>query len=45
MKLFLQNIANESFEIQKQKLERELLDWMGDYEQVDDVCVVGFQID
>lgn len=33
----------EPFNAQKETLERELLAWMGDFEQVDDVCIVGFE--
>ncbi len=44
MKNLIVEMANEPFEDQKQKLEKELLAWMGDCEQVDDVCVIGFEV-
>lgn len=43
MKMLITNNAKVDFEEQKIKLEQELLSWMGDYEQVDDVCVIGFE--
>lgn len=44
MKNLIVEMANEPFEDQKQKLEKELLAWMGDCEQVDDGCVIGFEV-
>lgn len=44
MKKFITQNSTLPFEIQKNKLEEELLIWMGDREQVDDVCVVGFSL-
>lgn len=44
MKNFVCSIANDDFNTQKATLEKELLAWMGDYEQVDDVCVIGFEV-
>ncbi len=44
MKNFIRKIANENFVVQGQLLEKELLNWMGNTEQVDDICVVGFKI-
>jgi serine phosphatase RsbU (regulator of sigma subunit) len=44
MKNLIVEIANEPFEKQKGLLESELLAWMGDFEQVDDVCVIGFEV-
>jgi serine phosphatase RsbU (regulator of sigma subunit) len=43
MKEFILNICNTDFQNQKEDLEQRLIDWMGDHEQIDDVCVVGFQ--
>lgn len=43
-KEFLLNIAHLSPEIQGLALEREFELWKGDLEQVDDVCIIGFQI-
>ena len=43
MKVFITENSKKEFENQKTALEKELLDWMGDYEQVDDVCVIGFE--
>lgn len=44
MKAFIIENAGKSFAEQRELLEKELLAWMGDFEQVDDVCVIGFQI-
>lgn len=44
MKSFILANAGLPFEEQHKKLENELLEWMGETEQVDDVCVVGFKI-
>jgi len=44
MKKFVLKNSMLPFEIQKNKLEEELLIWKGDREQVDDVCVVGFSL-
>jgi serine phosphatase RsbU (regulator of sigma subunit)/ligand-binding sensor domain-containing protein len=43
MKEFILNICNADFQFQKEDLEKRLIDWMGDHEQIDDVCVVGFE--
>lgn len=48
MKLLVTKIADEPFEKQAELLDKELFDWMNNYakkeEQVDDVCVVGFEL-
>lgn len=44
MKTFVVLNSNKPFADQKVGLEAELLDWMGEFEQVDDVCVVGFEL-
>ena len=36
-------ISNEPHEIQKQKLDTAILDWMGQTEQVDDILVMGIR--
>ncbi|MCB9187748.1 MAG: tetratricopeptide repeat protein [Flavobacteriales bacterium] len=41
--LLLQN-AKERMEIQKERLETFFEEWKGDYEQIDDVCVIGVRI-
>lgn len=43
MKEFIMSICGQPYEQQKSALETELIDWMGDHEQIDDVCVVGFE--
>lgn len=43
-KLFFLSIAGLQMENQKQALEKEFNDWKRDYEQVDDVCVIGVRI-
>ncbi len=45
MKELLLEICNKEFDGQKAHLDHYLVDWMGDHEQIDDVCVVGFQFD
>lgn len=40
-KEFLLSIQNESMEIQKNKLYEEFINWKGDLEQVDDICIIG----
>lgn len=44
MKNLIAQIADKPFAEQKALLEKELLSWMGDFEQVDDICVIGFQV-
>jgi serine phosphatase RsbU (regulator of sigma subunit) len=44
MKKFILKNSNLPFENQKVNLEEELFLWMGEREQVDDVCVVGFSL-
>ncbi|MCB9198799.1 MAG: SpoIIE family protein phosphatase [Flavobacteriales bacterium] len=36
--------ANESMDIQKQMVDEEFMNWKLEYEQVDDVCVIGVRI-
>ncbi|MCB9222694.1 MAG: SpoIIE family protein phosphatase [Crocinitomicaceae bacterium] len=43
MKEFIMNVCNIDFQAQKEDLENHLVEWMGDHEQIDDVCVVGFE--
>ncbi len=38
-------IAGEPMEIQYQEVEKYLQEWKGDFNQLDDVCVLGFQIE
>jgi len=42
-KLIVQN-SNKPFDVQRDLLEEELYKWMGNFEQIDDVCVIGFKI-
>jgi serine phosphatase RsbU (regulator of sigma subunit) len=35
--------ANEPFSAQRERLENALLTWMGKTDQVDDICVMGFE--
>ena len=37
-------IHNDAIEIQKQKLNDAFLNWKGNLEQVDDVCLIGIRI-
>jgi len=41
--LFL-NIQNESFDKQNEKVKNTFVDWKGNYEQTDDVLVIGFKL-
>jgi serine phosphatase RsbU (regulator of sigma subunit) len=41
----LLDIHNESIEKQKKKLEDALYNWQGNYEQIDDIVIVGIVID
>jgi hypothetical protein len=41
--LFIQ-ISSLSLEEQREKLNRTLVEWMGDLEQLDDILVIGVQI-
>jgi serine phosphatase RsbU (regulator of sigma subunit) len=40
----LLNIYNEPMETQKQKLDEVFVEWKGNLEQVDDVCLIGIRI-
>lgn len=44
LKNFITKNALLDFEEQKRLLEQELVNWMGEHDQVDDVCVVGFEL-
>jgi tetratricopeptide (TPR) repeat protein/serine phosphatase RsbU (regulator of sigma subunit) len=43
-KAFLLNNQNNSIEKQQDMLLQNLVSWMGDIEQIDDVCVMGIEI-
>jgi len=43
MKQLITEICNLNHETQRDTLDKKLVDWMGDHEQIDDVCVVGFE--
>ncbi|MBD3638319.1 MAG: SpoIIE family protein phosphatase [Crocinitomicaceae bacterium] len=43
MKKFILEVCDKDFEAQKDELENNLIDWMEGYEQIDDVCVIGFE--
>ncbi|UKN01339.1 SpoIIE family protein phosphatase [Paracrocinitomix mangrovi] len=43
-KKFLLSIANESADVQKEKLQQEYERWRSDFEQIDDVLVMGFRV-
>ncbi|MEO9531749.1 MAG: SpoIIE family protein phosphatase [Crocinitomicaceae bacterium] len=45
MKQLILEGCNDDYAIQKEKLDKHLVEWMGDHEQIDDVCVVGFQME
>ena len=43
MKEFILNHCQKPYGDQRQNLENELADWMGGHEQIDDICVIGFE--
>ena len=43
-KKLLVNMYDLSMEQQKEKLEEELESWMGEHEQIDDICIIGVRI-
>jgi serine phosphatase RsbU (regulator of sigma subunit)/ligand-binding sensor domain-containing protein len=43
MKEFILKHCSMAYQVQRDKLEQELVDWMGSHEQIDDVCVIGFE--
>ena len=43
-KLFLQSIYDMNIKKQKTALENEFNRWKGNYEQIDDICIVGIKI-
>ena len=43
MKEFILQNCTQTYNKQRDYLERELVDWMGSHEQIDDVCVIGFE--
>lgn len=43
LKEFILNVCNKEFGKQRDELEKNLIEWMEGYEQIDDVCVVGFE--
>jgi hypothetical protein len=38
------SIHNEKLSKQKNKLDKEFLEWKGNYEQIDDILIVGIRI-
>lgn len=44
LKDLLIQIANETMEIQKNILQQTLTDWKMDYEQTDDICIIGVKV-
>lgn len=44
LQALLFNVCNESFDTQKQVIAQTINDWKGDYEQVDDMLLLGFKI-
>lgn len=43
LKSFLSNISHEKMQDQKKLLELEFRNWIGENDQVDDVCMIGFK--
>ncbi len=44
LKRFLETIVNEPMEEQKKRLTEEFMRWKGDWEQIDDVIIIGIKI-
>jgi len=42
-KALLASIADKPMDIQKKAVEETFHEWMGKYEQLDDICVIGFR--
>ena len=40
----LQSMSDKSTDEQKELIEQEFTSWLGDYEQIDDVCVMGVKV-
>ena len=43
-KQFLLNISKDDLKIQQNKMSKEFSEWKRDFEQIDDVCVMGVRI-
>ena len=43
-KALLTSIVNKPFESQQREIEKYFKEWQGNYTQVDDVCIIGFQV-
>ncbi len=41
---FLLSVSKEVMEVQGIRIEQKFLDWKGDFEQVDDICLIGMRI-
>lgn len=41
---FLLNICDKEMSVQKELLEREFVEWLGDHEQIDDVIIFGVRV-
>ncbi len=44
MRELLLNHANESPDVQRNRLKETFEDWRGEYDQIDDICVLGFKV-
>ena len=43
-KKYLLSINNETMDKQKELIAQNFKNWMGDYEQIDDVCIIGVKV-
>ena len=41
---FLHSISDKSTDDQEKLIDEEFINWLGDYEQIDDVCIMGVRI-
>ena len=44
MKKFILSICNQKMSDQYVSIEKEFKSWMGENEQVDDVCILGIKV-
>ena len=41
---FLHSISDKSTDDQEELIDEEFINWLGDYDQIDDVCIMGVRI-
>lgn len=43
MRTFMEGLSQYEIAEQYERIDKEFMDWMGDYEQMDDICVIGIR--